>query len=1301
MDEFLPLIKICYLKILGTLDVPDGYPSNPVAFVNKCLLTNVLVGYYFNQMVLEGSKIFEYLSPLFNLEANNKSKNTAGNLLSQILNELCLSNPNISSCGPHNFNEVGPILAEKLKTQIHVIEGVQEKHAVISSFPAEYNDKLPQIFLAKTFENHVMLINNLKSFGFSQKKTFCLECKQTFYYNYRHRCSKRPVCFPCKRFFSSQETVILKYQNLEFCNSKLEEFHLPVPLNCDKCNLNFLTKDCFDSHLKLCGYKGFGRRGFKCQKCNKFTVGRSKFFKQLESEHVCTDKIFRCANCFKIHDKTKQCKIKFQAGCKQFPNLVFYSFQYQNIENCSNCHSIRCKFKSENKLNWQQVYNHLEFPNLSCPEHIEISSKESQPNCAVIFKEVDRGKFSRIIIADDNLEEETLLSPNSLEFKYMSDEMLKRYPMQTRSDYQKCVTLIKNKREIIKTQTSKSMMDKFFLLITSENWQNSTFIAFNSNAREHVTILKKFVNLGIQPHVLMNGNKIDMLHFKSLNIKFLDLSNFLSGTLEDLRKNFCPSEKIIYFPEKLNLPTYYSYSGNIPSFNSFVKFSDSKQDTDLILKFYNENYFQSWNFKEALYFSLEQKTSIVFKSALQLLKDALNFQVKIKSSKNLNDPNFIHPFENSISISSFSFQTFKFYFMNHFDIRTVKYEYSGCQKNSSFRELQYVSFMDFNYPQRKFIHNFNNPEGQKVFGRYPVDLYSPVDKTVIQFFGCQVHCHNSPNCHINAKVLEKENPKNCYNKSFKDVNLRDAKEKDYLLSEHSDEVQNYHVQWECEFITEQKNDFSYLIFESICGVVNRPTHRLVPRATVRGGLLEVYNLKWTQDLFPDEIFQYSDVNSLYSHVAIKYEFPVGECNVYVCVHDEISENITFVDGQHCFKNVPIICGAAHVRVLAPSNLKMPFLQYRIKNQFNYLALCKRCAEKKLKNCRHSEHHRSFESCWLISDLDKAVSLGYIILNWYELHHYPQRTYLLRDYSKMLFSEKLKNTGWPDNVTSDLQKLCYCNMINEALDLPEEFQLSLSNVKFNESKKQLAKSQMNNFFGKFAQNSNLKKSEFVNSISVFENLLANYNITNLFQINENILKVEYENFTIKPNLSTNIYIGAQITSYARIEMYNFMTEIEKSLGKIYSVDTDGLFYSLPKNVLDPLPFSNLCGHFKSMLKPNQVVRSYVSLGPRNYSLLLSDGHEIENVIKVRGLSLSSHHLSEQLSVEVYSDFLEAQMKNITKKIIIPQEKFLINYEKGLHFKRHQNYSFHNDLFIKRFVKKVSGPSIETNPYGFKK
>ena len=1284
----------------GTLDIPDGYPNNPTAFLNKCLLTSVFVGYFLNVSFLENrSFIYNLLKPLWLDNADKKSKNIAGHYLSQIIREF-LKTTTIPESGPHDFNLVAPILSEKLSCQINLIEGIQEKNAVITSYPPEYNDALPQIFLVKTLDQHVMLINNLKSFNFAQRKTFCLECKLTFYYNHRHICSKRSVCFPCKRFFSTPDTKILPFHFFEFCNSKITDQHLPAAKICANCNLTFLTENCYDGHLKLCGYGGFGRRGFKCSKCNKFTTGKSYTPGQLEREHVCTEKNTRCTYCHKIPEEHHQCKIRHQKPTRQFPNLVFYTFQYTNLETCNDCHIIRNDFRLQHQLTWKDLYNHLEFPQLSCTLHLNNFTPDSQPNCAVLLREVERGKFLKLVLADDDLFKSSLKSTEELTCNYMSDEIKKHYPMQILSEYKRCVTALQNKRVHIESKEKKTMMDKFFLLVTEASWQNTTFLALNAEVKENVSILKMFVDHGLQPFVILNGNKVQQIDLKSLSLKFLSISNFLPGSLEELKINYKIKDELVYFPEKFNTTQNYNYLGQIPHISQFINFLDTEEEKNKKIEFCNQHFLQEWSFKNSIISSLESQTIVILKASLQFLRDALDFQNSVCSSINYPFKHFIHPFDSAVSISSFSLQVFKLFFLNNFDIRTVNNEYSGCQKNSSVKEMEFVSYMEAFFPDMQFIHNFNSPTGQKKFGIYPVDLYSPVTKTVIQFYGCQIHCHDSPDCPINANLANTSDKKNCFNQSFEQVALRNAKAKEYLLAMFPQEIENVVIKWECQFMSEKLSD-EYFVFSVVNGKIHRPTHRLVPRSTVRGGLLEVYRLKWSQELYPDEIFKYADVNSLYSHVAIANEFPVGKCDIYVAVHDQITNLITFVNNQHCFNNVPIVCGAAHVRVLAPSNLKFPFLQYRIKDQFNYLALCKTCAEKKDKVCKHrAEAMIAFESCWLISDLDKAVSLGYKILHWYELHHYPERAYILRDYSKMLYSEKIKNSGWPNFVQTLEDKISYCDFINSHMEFPLQFQLNINNVQLNESKRQLAKSQMNNLYGKFAQNSNFKKTEFVCSSLELDDLFSKSNVSNLFQINENILHVEHETTSIKPNLSSNIYIGAQITSYARIFVYQFIEKIEGVGGKVYSVDTDGIFYSLPKIVQDPLPFSNLCGHFKLMTKPNQSIQSFVALGPRNYSMLLSDGKTLENIVKVKGLSLKSHQVSETLSPELYSKFLESHLRNIHENILIPQEKFLIDYENSIHTKRICAYNFQNDLFVKRYIPENDGCDYETRPYGFK-
>jgi hypothetical protein len=110
--------------------------------------------------------------------------------------------------------------------------------------------------------------------------------------------------------------------------------------------------------------------------------------------------------------------------------------------------------------------------------------------------------------------------------------------------------------------------------------------------------------------------------------------------------------------------------------------------------------------------------------------------------------------------------------------------------------------------------------------------------------------------------------------------------------------------------------------------------------------------------------------------------------------------------------------AAHVKVLPPPNLFRPYLPYRLNDEYNHMALCRACLTQKLaKRCIHrTNENRAFVSCYQVTDLEKAVSLGYKILEWYELHHYSKRKPIFEQFVKILGSQKLLNTS------SDRKKL---------------------------------------------------------------------------------------------------------------------------------------------------------------------------------------------------------------------------------------------------------------------------------------
>jgi len=162
------------------------------------------------------------------------------------------------------------------------------------------------------------------------------------------------------------------------------------------------------------------------------------------------------------------------------------------------------------------------------------------------------------------------------------------------------------------------------------------------------------------------------------------------------------------------------------------------------------------------------------------------------------------------------------------------------------------------------------------------------------------------------------------------------------------------------------------------------------------------------------------------------------------------------------------------------------------------------------------------------------------------------------------------------------------------------------------------------------------------------------------------------------------------------------EIERSGGTVYSVDVDGLSYSKKKNQQDPLTFSNNCGDFKNVIGAQNEIISFYCLGTRNYSILYKTNlNEFKSYIKIKGLSLTSHCISNLISPTTYNNFIKKHFEDSVEKIIIPQERFCIDTNTKVFTKKFQTFSFQNDLFIKRYVADNEKDfRIPTFPFGFK-
>jgi hypothetical protein len=324
----------------------------------------------------------------------------------------------------------------------------------------------------------------------------------------------------------------------------------------------------------------------------------------------------------------------------------------------------------------------------------------------------------------------------------------------------------------------------------------------------------------------------------------------------------------------------------------------------------------------------------------------------------------------------------------------------------------------------------------------------------------------------------------------------------------------------------------------------------------------------------------------------------------------------------------------------------------------------------------------------------------LITNFYEIHFFRETKHILRPFVQSLSSARIKNSGGFEKLKTVEEKLAYCKFHNDKMDLPPNFQLTLDSVTSNPLKKSMYKDFSNAFFGKFSQHSK-HKTTLVYSQHQLEAIAAKKEILDFSEIDNNLM-VECEDFDLKPNLKTNLYIGAEITSQARVFTHDFLRLLQEQPGvKCYAVDTDCLMYSIPKNVPDPLPFSDALGDFKSMIPDNCEIVSYQSLGCRNYSFLYKDENNVlHSTIKVKGLSLKSAHLENPLSHEIYEDFIQSHFKKEIKSLTLGQIRLQSEKSKPGYKTKFQTFDFKNDLYMKRLILDENDCRFPTKPYGFK-
>ena len=431
--------------------------------------------------------------------------------------------------------------------------------------------------------------------------------------------------------------------------------------------------------------------------------------------------------------------------------------------NCQNCFEVKKKFASDNNITLDELFKSETFCELVCDAHQHNAVKEL-PSVISVFIETSRHIFKEYLFCDDNLATneitlQEMLVPYSNNPKPFSSIPggYKKTPQIVTPEFAKKVRSVFNKSVM-------TAVDKLMQFLCTSNLKNFTFLIHSNNT--FLTILENFLKLKIAPDCVQQGNKINYLEVSCLQIRFLNVGMYLKGSVFDIAEQYNIQYQKYYFPSSSNKLCLLSYKGCKPHLKEYFSYSDTKTDRKDIKEFY-DTVLEPWCAQSELINCVRNDCVILLRSCISFLKQTLELQDFISHTVKVPTVDIIHPFGwQIISLSSFTYSIYQYFFLNNYNMFSVMNPYTGGRTNASRGEYEWTEWLNFIGEGTNIKNAFNSFEGQINFGKHYVDGYSAEDKIVYQYQGCEFHYHDPAVClnPVNKKrTLESVN---CVNKTL-------------------------------------------------------------------------------------------------------------------------------------------------------------------------------------------------------------------------------------------------------------------------------------------------------------------------------------------------------------------------------------------------------------------------------------------------------------------------------------------------------------------------------------------------------
>ena len=300
---------------------------------------------------------------------------------------------------------------------------------------------------------------------------------------------------------------------------------------------------------------------------------------------------------------------------------------------------------------------------------------------------------------------------------------------------------------------------------------------------------------------------------------------------------------------------------------------------------------------------------------------------------------------------------------------------------------------------------------------------------------------------------------------------------------------------------------------------------------------------------------------------------------------------------------------------------IPILPIKINGKLVF-PLCHTCAENEHKgNCTCPPHSCALIHTWCTTELTPTINMGYVILEIYEVLHWPSNEEidgstgkggLFTKYINMFLHIKTQANGYPDNVCTLKQRQQYV----EEYSSKEGVLLDPQLIEHNPGLRSIAKLSLNSFYGKFGQCTNMSKMVYITCYKKLYDFLTDQTkiIKDFHILDMGIVVMEYihsKEFQ-EPDCKTNIIITSMCSAYASPQLWKIMNQLGK---RVMYHHTDSVMYVCCPGQWKP-PIGKYLGDLANELACHEIrcpgcstshwIVKFVSCGAKNNAYRLNTG-----------------------------------------------------------------------------------------------